>query len=227
MTPRRPWGARLAAWWVAAYTATAPQPDAADRRAEIAADVADQLRTGGDRAALSRRIAGRAVRGAGADLLWRIAVERAPGRAAWHLAHPATLLGALTAPLVPLVFVGDVLRGPAGGDFGRALGIVDAAVGLLSAAVLSVAITALLRRSADRSPSPRSGPSGSLLRTARRWAGLTVCVAWALAAIWRFVPGPWGEVAAVAWAAFGLALVAWAVAATGLAIERIVRRRPS
>jgi hypothetical protein len=227
MTPRRPWGPRLAAWWVGAYTATAPEQDAADRRAEIAADVADELRTGDDRTLLSRRISGRVLRGVAADLLWRISVERAPGRAAWHLAHPSALLGALTALLLPLVLIGDALRGPWAATFGRALGLVDGAVVLLSAAILSVAITALLRRLTDRTRSPRAGPPRNPLRTARHWAGVAMCVAGATAAIWRFVPGPWGQVAAVSWAAFGLALVAWLAATTGLAIERVVRRRPS
>lgn len=225
MTPQRPRGARLACWWVTAYTATAPPQDAADRRAEIAADVVDQLRTGGH--GLSRRIAGRVLRGVAADLLWRLSVERAPGRAGWHLAHPATLLGALTALLVPLVLVGDALRRPAADPWGRALGLVDAGVVLLSAAVLSVAITALLRRLTDRSRGRGTGPRRSVLRTARHWAAMALCVAWALAALWRFVPGPWAQVAAVAWAVFGFALVAWLAAAVGAGIERIVRRRPS
>ena len=228
MSPGRPWGARLALWWVAAYTATAPPGDAADRRAEVAADVADELRASADLQVVSRRMAGRVVRGVGADVLWRLSVERDPGRGAWHLRHPATVIGALTALLVPLVVAGDVLRLPSRGDAGRLLDLVHTAVVLVSAAVLAVAVTALVRRAVEPQPTAEVRQSRGALRAVRRWAGLAVCVCGAAAALWRFTPGPWEQIAAVSWAAFAVALLVWlAAAAAGWIIGRTSRVRTS
>lgn len=208
MTPGRPWGARLALWWVAVYTATAPPEDAEDRRAEVAADVADELRCSGMSAAASRRMAGRVLRGVAADVLWRLSVERAPGRAAWHLEHPTTVIGTLTGLLLPLVLVGDVLRSLSGGSAGRLLDLVHAGVVLSSAAVLAVAITVVIRRLAE---GPRGRQDRGALLRARRGVGLGVCVLWAAAALWRFTPGPWEGLAAGAWAAFAVCLLVWLV----------------
>jgi hypothetical protein len=225
MSGGRPWGARLALWWVRAYTATAPPADSADRRAEVAADVEDELRAAGEwasRAELSRRIVSRALRGVAADVLWRLATERAPGRAAWHLAHPATLIGTLTALLAPLVLVGDVLRSPSRGNTGRLLDLVHAGVVFLSAAILAVAVTASIRRLVDR---PGDRPERGWLVLARRCAGLGVCVLGAASALWRFTPGPWERMAAVSWAAFAACLLAWLILAAVVSAGAARRRR--
>jgi len=209
MTAGRPWGARLALWWARVYTATAPRADASDRRAEVAADVGDEVRAAGEgspRAVVSGQILSRMLRGVPADVLWRLSIERAPGRAAWHLAHPATLMGTATVLLVPLVLVGDVLRSPSRGNAGRLLDLVHACIVLLSAAILAVALTAALRRLVVPSPGRRDRGALSL---ARRAAGFGVCVLWAAAALWRFAPGPWERLAAAAWAAFAACLLAW------------------
>lgn len=227
MTTGRPWGVRLALWWAGAYTATAPAQDARDRRAEVAADVADQVRAAGveDRV-VSRQIAGRVLRGVGADVLWRLSVERSPGRARWHLDHPATLLGTLAVVLTPAILLGDRLRTEATVRPGWALLLVHSAEVVLSAAILAIAATAVLRRIVDR-PHVPDEPRRTLLDSVRRRAGLLICVCWAAAALWRFVPGLLGGLAAVAWAAFGLSLAVWAVAAAcGWALRRVERRIP-
>lgn len=223
------WGVRLAEAWVRAYTATAPPDVAVDRRAEVAADVADELRAAGGEVpagALSRRIAGRALRGVPADLAWRVAVEVAPGRGAWHLSHPATAIGALTAVLVPLVLLSELLRLPAAGEARGVLDLVHAAVVLLSAAVVALAVTAAARRlvgGRGSSVVPRRG----VLRLVRRWAGLLACVSWAAAALWRFVPGTGGSLAALAWAVFGVALLLWLLAVTATLVTVAVSGRRS
>jgi hypothetical protein len=222
MTPGPPWGTRLALWWAASYTATAPAQDAADRRAEIAADVADESSAARGAGPLSLRIAGRVLRGAGADLLWRLSVERAPGRARWHLDHPATVMGTLAVLLAPVIVLGDRLR-DAGGRAGRALLLVHSVEVLLSAAILSVATVALLRRLVVRRDDAQ-GARRTPLEFIRRLAGLLVCVSWAAAALWRFVPGPLGRVSAAAWAAFGLSVVVWGTVAV---FGRVIRWRQS
>jgi hypothetical protein len=221
---RLPWGARLAAWWVAAYTATAPEQDGKDRRAEVAADIADQQRsTDLPRRAVSRSIAGRVLRGSAADLVWRFSVEFTPGRAAWHLAHPATVIGALTALLVPLAGLADVLRRLAAGSPTRALGLVQAAVGLDSALILAIAFTALVRWLTVGHRSGVAGVRRGRLRTVRGWAAVACCVAASMSAIWRFAPGVRGQVATVAYAIFGVAVLTWLAAAVALAVVRLGR----
>jgi hypothetical protein len=203
----------LALWWVSVYTSTAPPEDAADRRAELASDVADQLGST-QSAEVSLRIAGRVLRGVPADVVWRLAVERAPGRAGYHLAHPATVLGVLAAALIPLTIVGDVLRWPSVGGAGDLREVVQAAVVLLSGAVVAMAFTAGLHRILrGRSGSPVR-PTG-LLGLVRRWTRLGMFVTWALSALWRFPAGGLGSVSAVAWAACAALFLVWA-AATGM-----------
>ncbi len=224
MTAQRPWGVRLARWWVAAYTATAPPTEAADRRDEIESDLAEELAAArGETAGVSVRIAGRVLRGAFADVAWRLSVERAPGRAGWHLAHPATVLGVLGAVLVPLTVLGDVLRRPAtpGGD--EFLGAVQVAVVVVGAAVVAIASATVLRRALGGRPAT-AVTGRSLLGSVRRWSRLGMCVTWALAAVWRFGAGGLGLVSAVAWGAFGLLLVTWTTLAAVQGLLRVVRR---
>jgi len=225
MTRGVPWGARLALWWVATYTATAPRQEAVDRRAEIAADVADQLRAAPVVARVaSRQIAGRALRGLGSDVLWRVSVERSPGRARWHLEHPATVLGALAVLLTPTVALGDTLRRTSAGRPGRALVFVHSAEVLFGAAILAIALTALLRRLVERRPDP-AGPRRASLDLARRSIALLACASYGAAALWRFVPGALGKLAAAAYVVFGLAVIAWiAVAGCGWVLRSWERR---
>jgi hypothetical protein len=144
-----------------------------------------------------------------ADVAWRLAVERVPGRAGYHLAHPSTVLGVLAAVLIPLTILGDVLRWPSVGNAGDLREVVQVAVVLLSAAVVATAFTAGLHRvvrGRPASPAPRPG----LLALVRRWTRLGMFVAWALSALWRFPAGGLGSVSAVAWAAFAVLFLVWA-----------------
>jgi hypothetical protein len=215
-----PWGARWAGRWVAVYTAAAPAWQAADRRAEVAADVADELRATGPEG--SGRVVSRLLRGMPADLAWRLSVEFSSGRAAWHLAHPVALIGALTVLSVPFIAVGDLVRRTATST-SRLAAIVHGAVALLAAAVVTMAFTGLVRRLADRRPLLGSGRP--ILARVRRLAGVAACVAWALAALWRFVPGWGSRVSAAAWGAFGVCVVVWAVLACAARLARGWRQR--
>lgn len=226
MTPGRPWAVRLALWWAGAYTATAPAQIASDRRAEVAADVADQVRAaGGAGRAVSRQIAGRVLRGMGADVLWRISVERSPGRAEWHLDHPATVLGTLAVLLTPTVALGDTLRRTEAGRPGRVLMLVHSAEVLMGATILAIALSFLLRRLVRRRRAT-AAVHRAPLEVARRSIALLACASYGASALWRFVPGPLGGLAAAAYVVLGLALIGWtAVAALGWAVERWERRR--
>lgn len=218
------WGARLATWWVGRYTATAPAEDRADRRAEVAADVHDQLvhaqAVGLPAGAADRAVAGRVLRGVPADLAWRLARETGPERVAWHVRHPVTLLTGLLPLVVVLGTTVDAARHratwlavPAQLAEGVLLPLYAVALGVgLVGGVL-----------AARHPARPS------LAGARRTALATMTVSWALSGLWRFAPGPLGAVSTLGWVAFGLALLGWLalVAATGGARVLALGKVPS
>ena len=216
--------ARLAAWWVRSYTRTAPEPEGADRRAEVLADMHDELLDSKDRrlpsGLASRSILGRALRGVPADLVWRLQLERQPGRLEWHLAHPGSLLAALFVLLVPASMVADAARGPAPG-LGAVGGALSAMAVLLSAGIVVVAGVALTRRAFARSVYLRWGAT-----SVRRAALSAMAVLWAGALLWRFAEGPLEALSALAWAGFGLALVVYVLAvAAGLARRVFIDNR--
>jgi hypothetical protein len=133
-------------------------------------------------------------------------------------------MGTLVVVSVPVILLGDRLR-DAAGRAGRALLLVHSAEVLLSAAILSVAATALLRRLVAR-PDEVVGPRRTRIDRTRRLAGLLFCVSWAAATLWRFVPGPLGRVSAAAWVAVGLSVTVWgAVAVFGRVVVRWRRSR--
>jgi len=209
-------GAWLAAWWVRSYTRTATESEGADRRAEVLADLHDELLDARNRrlrsGLASRSILGRALRGVPADLVWRLQLERQPGRLEWHLAHPGSLLAALFVLLVPASMVADAARGPAPG-LGPVGGTLSALAVLLSAGIVVVAGVALVRRILARSVRLRWGAT-----SVRRAALSAMAVLWAGALLWRFADGPLESLAALSWAGFGLALVVYVLAVTaGLA----------
>ena len=116
-------------WWGRLYTRAAPPAEAADRQAEVASDMYEQLAAA--RAARAARggaggapgVLGRAARGV-----------PAPGRPQWHLAHPGTVLGGSVLLLLPLDLIEDVARER--GDVACAR-MVGGATGLLSALVVA------------------------------------------------------------------------------------------
>ena len=83
MKRREPWLAALVGWWVRLYTRAAPPAEAADRQAEVASDVYEQLAAArADRggAGGAPAVLGRAARGVPADVAWRLRMEGSPGR---------------------------------------------------------------------------------------------------------------------------------------------------
>jgi hypothetical protein len=198
--------ARVARWWVTSYTSTAPAPAAADRRAEIESDLFEQLRSGVDagEAHLARSVIGRTIRGVADDVAWRLEVERAPGRLDWHLAHPTTLLGVSLVLDCALEMVWDssVHRFPLITPLAE---LIHPTLLLLWAVTLSWALVGATRIR------PHIEPRHVL--TAATWRRASICtmsVAFALAGLWRFAPDLWGEVSALAWAAFSVALLTFA-----------------
>jgi hypothetical protein len=223
MSWREPAVAGLVSWWVRVYTRAAPLGEAADRRAEVASDVYDQL-AAADASQARKTAAGavvsRLLRGMPADLAWRLRVERAPGRASWHLAHPGTVLGASVLLLLPLDLIEDVVRAR---GTQPVLGWLEGVTQLLAALVAAFGVVALVR----------AAPSVKRLRRLdlRGWRATFVCaIAFlgALSGLWRFTPGPLSAVAAVAWAGFGLAVVAYVAAVlTGAAAYILDLRKVS
>jgi hypothetical protein len=216
MSARPGLGVRLAHWWVAAYTMTAPAAAAVDRRREIAADLFDELADGADHGLsgrqVSRRIAGRVLRGVGADLLWRCEGEWTPGRLTWHLRHPGTVLLTGSTLLLPVALLADVARGDPAYAGGTIL-ILSGLVQLLSTVVVCFGVFSTATRL------PELGrPAWSRQRLARAARGLAAFL-YALAALWRFAPEPFSWVSTGAWAGSGV----WAVIATLAAIP--IRRR--
>ena len=202
---------RVALWWGRAYTRSAPEPDRSARRGELAADVHDQLADAQARAVpehrAARSLVGRVLRGIAADLAWRLGVERTPARLDWHLAHPGTLLAGLFVVLVPTTMLADAARGPVS-QLGTLLGLLAAVVVLLSSVALALPVVALARRLVGGTV----GLRGFTLATARRAALSAMCVLWAGAALWRFVPESRGwsaHISAVSWGAFGISLLVY------------------
>jgi hypothetical protein len=211
------------------YSRTAPEPDRTARRDELAADVHDQLADASARAVprrvVARSLIGRVVRGMPADLAWRFEVERSPARLDWHLAHPGTLLAGLFLLLVPTTMLADAARGPVA-SLGRFLDLFASAVVLLSATAVVLAAVALVRRLLRRNLQP----SRLTFPDVRRAALSVMCVLWAVAALWRFVPASEGwvaQVSSVAWGGFGLALAVYIVCAliSGLWSRRTIDNR--
>ncbi len=220
---------RVALWWGRAYTRTAPEPDRSTRREELAADVHDQVADARARAVPEHRVArsviGRALRGIAADVTWRFGVERKIARLDWHLAHPGTLLAGLFVVLVPATLLADGARGPVS-DLGPFVGLLASLVVLLSAAAVVFAVVAPARRLVRGEPLL----SGLTIRGARRAALSAMCVLWAGAALWRFVPESRGwsaEISGFSWAGFGLALLVYVGCAlvSGLRALRVVDNR--
>jgi hypothetical protein len=202
---------RVALWWARSYTRSAPEPDRSVRRAELAADVHDQLADARARGVpelqVARSVVGRVLRGAAADLTWRLGVEWTPARLDWHLAHPGTLLAGLFVVLVPTTMLADAARGPVS-DLGPFLNLLAALVVLFASTAVVVAGIAVVRRLVRREL--RLARPG--FADARRAALSAMCVLWAGAALWRFVPDSRGwpaHLSEFSWAGFGLALVVY------------------
>jgi hypothetical protein len=220
---------RVALWWGRAYTRTAPEPERSTRRWELEADVHDQVADARARAVpehrAARSVVGRALRGVAADVTWRLGVERKLARLDWHLAHPGTLLAGLFVVLVPTTLLADAARGPVSG-LGPFLGLLASVVALLSAAAVVLAVVALGRRLVGGAVVPRV----PTLAAVRRAALSAMCVLWAGAALWRFVPESRGwsaDISGISWGAFGISLLVYigCVLVSGVRALRMVDNR--
>lgn len=211
MKARGPAVVRLAMSWVDAYTRTAPTQDRADRRAELASDLHEQLVDGRgrgiSRARINGSVVGRVLRGVPADLTWRLAVEARAGRAHWHVSHPGTALAALFALLVPLAMATDGARNLAPTMSVPAMVLTPALI-LLSACTIGLGVVAVTHQLLH---GPRR-PTRVTPATVRRVSLSSMSVLWAVAAIWRFAPTPLASLSSAAWAGFGLALLMYAAA---------------
>ncbi len=190
---------RVVLAWVERYTATAPEPDRSDRRAEIRSDVHDQLTHGGTGDSPSRILL-RAARGVPADLSWRLSIEIRPERLSWHVSNPGTALAALLLPMVILALVIDAARGA---PWLEPASLVAGAVFLpMSAVVVGVGLVGVARWCGR--------PRIPGLAAARRLTMAATTLTWAVAGLWRFAPGPLEAVSALAWAGVGVSVVAYA-----------------
>jgi hypothetical protein len=168
---------------------------------------------------VARSVVGRVVRGVAADVAWRLGVERTPARMDWHLAHPGSLLACLFVVLVPTTMLADAARGPVS-ELGPLAGLLASMVALLSSAAVVFAVVGLARRLVRGDVVPGS----PTLATARRAALSAMCVLWAGAALWRFVPESRGwsaHVSGVSWAGFGLVLLVYVGCVLGSGVRAL------
>lgn len=215
---RPPFPVRAVLGWVDRYTATAPEPDRSDRRAEVRSDIHDQMaRT--DVQGSAGRVLGRAVRGMPADLSWRLSIEMRPARLSWHVSNPGTALAALLLPSVVLGIGGDAARRAP--SLEPAAGVAGALLLPLSAVVVGLGVVGVARWCAR--------PMLPGLAAARRLTLAAATVTWALAGLWRFAPTPLEDVSALAWTGVGLSVMAYlaVVLINGIVRLLALRKVPS
>lgn len=207
---------RVALGWVDRYTATAPEPERSDRRAEVRSDIHDQMARDDDEATSPNRVLLRAVRGIPADLSWRLSIEIQPARLSWHVSNPGTALAAL---LVPMVILGMVIDSARKATWLAPAADVAGAVFLpLSSVVVGVGLVGVVRWCAR--------PMRPGLAAVRRQTLAAATVTWALAGLWRFAPAPWEVVSALAWAGVGISVVAYlAVVFSGRVVKALALRK--
>ena len=210
MTIERAAGARFATWWVASLTRTAERHAGRDRRAEVAADVHEQLVEAagrGDLAAGSRSVMSRVLRGAPADIAWRVGMELSPSRVWWHLRNPSTSITALFGVMFPITMVADSTgrRSSRLVDYRIPLWVLTDVVGCCLLVIAGLALAMRLRgRQAVRAD--RYVPA-SRLESLRRAATAALGIAWAGAATFRY--GVVAPVGSAFWVAFGAILLGY------------------
>ncbi len=222
MTGRPPLTLRAAGGWVRLYTRNVPDPEGEERRDEVASDVFEHHQSaraaGRSERSVGWSIARRTLRGAPADVSWRVGRECVPGRLSWHLDHPATVLTLSLLALVPLGVAADVLRHD--GQQWRSAGLIGLIVIVGYACTAAFALVAAARL-------PRRDGSGRPL-SLRQVRGAWVCAmsfCWAMSGVWRFAPEPLHVVAALAWAGFGVAVLGYLGTLLAVGVRRGVRRR--
>ena len=200
-------------WWVGVITRTAPEPDGSDRREELQSDLHEQAQATSAGGGTARSLLSRTVRGIPDDIAWRIGVERVPGRLTWHLAHPTTLLGASLLLQLVLGTLWDSSRGTSG-PVVPLTDLVRPVLILLWAGTLGFAVVAV--------PHARPRWVPRQLMVLDSWRRASICVmsvAYAVAGLWRFVPGLVGDSVSTVWGLFGVALLVYLL----LAVVRLMR----
>lgn len=208
MTRLRAAGPRWALWWNDTITRGAPTAVRAERRAEILSDVFEQVGASCPTRQASRAVLGRALRGVPSDLAWRLAVELAPDRRAWHRQHPSTALAGMFLVSIPLGLLADAAQ--------RRLPVLTPYVAGLWLLVLAASWTLLgfaglaslhrLQGGNVTDPEHRR-PRVVLLR---RCLVNVMAVSWAGSAVWRYAPVEiLSGLSTAAWALFGLSLAAY------------------
>jgi hypothetical protein len=224
LTPGDLLGGRVALWWAGVYTATPDPQLACERRDELRADLHDHLQQGLAEgvglAQLSREMLGRSLRGAPADVVWRVEVEWARDGLRSLAAEPVTVLGALFVALLPITLLADSAR-----RFGfvpeQVREVLTVVCGMLYTVAIAYALVAAgMRAVGGRRPSGRP-----LRRRLSRLLGLAMFASFALSGIWRFAPDPFGQISAWAWAVFGVTLVANCLALIVRAVMSRWRRK--
>lgn len=193
-------------WWVGVITRTAPEPAGTDRREEMLSDWYEQAQAMGvSEGRTARSILGRAVRGMPDDITWRVGVERTPGRLTWHLGHPTTVLGASLVLQLSIGTLWDATRGSSGAV--RPLtDVLHPVLIMLWAVTLGFAVVSVAHAHLRWVP-------GRLMEL-ESWRRSCICVmsvAYAVAGLWRFVPGLMGDSVSAVWGFFGVALLVYLV----------------
>lgn len=205
-------GARFAQWWVEAITRTAESSAAFDRRAEVASDVYEQLTDAwsrGARAAGSRSVVGRVVRGMPSDISWRVAQEMRASRFAWHLRNPSTAITTLLLALFPLnMAANSLVSNPASRPFSGQSPLLWSATYVVSACILVLASLALAARcGCPWIPAAEPFRPPSLLERARRCLTGALGVSLAASALLRFTA--LDLLSGILWIAFVLSLATY------------------
>ena len=205
-------GVRVALWWLGVYTRTLPAELREDRRDELRSDLhehtAAMAGAGYSRWRASRHVVARLLRGAPADLWWRVEVEWERDRLATLLAHPSTLVTFLFALLLPVNIVWDALWGMSGPVEPIVTGL-RFVVWTLACAIVVYVVAVVAFWATTGGSSERADRWAEVTRTQRvlRVTVPTMFFLYALAGLWRESPDPLAQVSAVAWGLFGVTLL--------------------
>jgi len=213
-------------WWAEALTRTAPPEVAADRRAEIASDLHEQLAAGSvlglPERWLSRCVAGRVVRGLPNDVLWRVQLELAAPRMGWHLQNPSTVIAFLLVIALPINFLADAApsRIPA---LLPAYALSWATTLVVAWGLLCFGAASGLRRLAPGAPKQEPRLLLPLAARLRRAVTAVMGVSWALSVIGKLSATPaLSAVATAGWMLFGLSLACYVALLVVTAAHRVL-----
>jgi hypothetical protein len=165
------------------------------------------------------------LRGIPADLTWRLEIEWTPARLRWHLRHPGTIVSWLFVPLVLVTLLEIPAERLVPAPHLLNMTLRNASL-LLAVCLLGFVLAAAVWQLAVRRAAPEDAPAARLGRLPRMRRAMTtllgICLA--LAGLWRFAPGPLGQVGAYAWAAFAVCLLLYLAVMIGAGVCRRLSR---